>query len=217
MRRRAAAEEAEVRGAVATPSNDPDRPLRGVLIAFLALLTLGGAIDLTLDRPATFWSLHVLFELAMLAFGAGAIAVLWRGWRRTGHSLARTRHELTARAGERDAWRRRAETFLQGLGEAIDAQLRDWGLTPTERETALLLLKGLGHKEIAAIQGKSERTARQHAIAVYRKSGLAGRAELQAFFLEDLLLPSPDADDEAPLPGGRAVPAHTPSHPASGE
>jgi hypothetical protein len=30
---------------------------------------------------------------------------------------------------------------------------------------------------------------RQQAIAVYRKSGLAGRAELSAFFLEDLLLP----------------------------
>jgi hypothetical protein len=32
-------------------------------------------------------------------------------------------------------------------------------------------------------------TVRQHAVAVYRKSGLAGRAELSAFFLEDLLLP----------------------------
>ena len=44
-------------------------------------------------------------------------------------------------------------------------------------------------KEIAAIQEKSERTVRQHAVSVYRKSGLAGRAELSAFFLEDLLLP----------------------------
>jgi hypothetical protein len=30
---------------------------------------------------------------------------------------------------------------------------------------------------------------RQHAVSVYRKSGLAGRAELSAFFLEDLMLP----------------------------
>jgi hypothetical protein len=30
---------------------------------------------------------------------------------------------------------------------------------------------------------------RHQALAVYRKSGLGGRAELAAFFLEDLLLP----------------------------
>jgi hypothetical protein len=29
----------------------------------------------------------------------------------------------------------------------------------------------------------------QHAVAVYQKSGLQGRAELAAFFLEDLQLP----------------------------
>jgi hypothetical protein len=34
---------------------------------------------------------------------------------------------------------------------------------------------------------------RQHAVSVYRKSGLSGRAELAAFFLEDLLLPQPAA------------------------
>jgi len=35
----------------------------------------------------------------------------------------------------------------------------------------------------------SERTIRDQARAVYRKSGVAGRTELSAFFLEDLLLP----------------------------
>ncbi len=101
----------------------------------------------------------------------------------------RDRCEQRQQRGERDAWRERAETLLRGLGEAIDAQLREWQLTPPERDTALLLLKGYGHKEIASLAGRSERTVRQHAVAVYRKSGLGGRAELAAFFLEDLLLP----------------------------
>ena len=35
----------------------------------------------------------------------------------------------------------------------------------------------------------SERTIREQARALYRKSGLSGRAELSAYFLEDLLLP----------------------------
>jgi DNA-binding NarL/FixJ family response regulator len=58
-------------------------------------------------------------------------------------------------------------------------------------------LKGFSHKEIGNLTGRSERTVRQHSIAVYRKSGLSGRAELSAFFLEDLLLPT--------APGGKAA------------
>jgi DNA-binding CsgD family transcriptional regulator len=83
--------------------------------------------------------------------------------------------------------------LLRGLGEEIDAQLGRWGLSPAESETVLLLLKGYGHKEIARLLGKSERTVRQQAASAYKKSGLAGRAELSAFFLEDLLLPRTDA------------------------
>jgi hypothetical protein len=36
-------------------------------------------------------------------------------------------------------------------------------------------------------------------VSVYRKSGLAGRAELAAFFFEDMLLPS--SVNAAPAPG----------------
>ena len=79
---------------------------------------------------------------------------------------------------------------LRGLGEAIDAQFDRWGLTPAEREVALLILKGLSHKEIAAVRESSERTARQQARAIYAKANLSGRAALSAFFLEDLLLPA---------------------------
>jgi DNA-binding NarL/FixJ family response regulator len=53
----------------------------------------------------------------------------------------------------------------------------------------LLQLKGLRHKAIAELRQTSERTVRQQALAVYRKSGLGGRTDLAAFFLEDLLLP----------------------------
>lgn len=68
--------------------------------------------------------------------------------------------------------------------------------TPTEKQVALLLLKGLGLREAADVLGRSERTVRQHAVAVYKKSGLSGRAELSAFFLEDLLLPQQSQSTE---------------------
>jgi hypothetical protein len=70
------------------------------------------------------------------------------------------------------------------------------------------LLKGFSHKEIARLRRTSEMTVRQQATAVYQKSGLGGRAELSAFFLDDLLRPEtvagPAARDAPPIrPGMR--------------
>jgi DNA-binding NarL/FixJ family response regulator len=60
----------------------------------------------------------------------------------------------------------------------------------------MLILKGESHKRIAGLTGRSERTVRQHAVTIYNKSGLRGRAELAAFFLQDLVVPpSPASDD----------------------
>ena len=80
---------------------------------------------------------------------------------------------------------------MAGLGRAIDERFTAWALTPAERDVGLLILKGRSHKQIAFTTGRSEKTVRQHAVAVYQKSGLNGRAELAAFFLEDILLPDP--------------------------
>ena len=86
-------------------------------------------------------------------------------------------------------WRDDMRELIKGLSNAIDEQFERWQLTTAEREVALLILKGLSHKEIAVVRDTSERTVRQQARAVYSKSKLSGRAALSAFFLEDLLLP----------------------------
>lgn len=114
---------------------------------------------------------------------------LWIGWWKAERSLNEMRERLEVRKAERDEWRESARKALEGLGEAIDRQFEAWKLTPAEREVALLLLKGYSHKHVATATGRSERTARQHATTVYQKAGLGSRAELAAYFLEDLLLP----------------------------
>ena len=67
---------------------------------------------------------------------------------------------------------------------AIDRAFSAWGLTPAEREVAWLLLKGASLAMVAEARGTSPRTAKDQARAIYRKSGAAGRAELQALALE---------------------------------
>lgn len=163
------------------------------LAVLMTILLISAAVDIVLDRPTSFLTWHMAIELTMVLTALAASAYLWVGWYRAHRSLQRTSASLGEQRVERDRWRTRAQSLLRGLGEEIDGQLTEWGLTPAERETALMLLKGLSLKEIGRLTDRSERTVRQHAIAVYRKSGVSGRAGLSAFFLEDLLPPRTEA------------------------
>jgi DNA-binding CsgD family transcriptional regulator len=166
-----------------------DGRLRGVLTVALLSIIVGGTADLVMDHPTRWLSFHVVFEVLMIAGALLMATTLWLGWWRAAHAAAALEASLEIESAERDRWRASAQQALEGLGRAIDAQFTAWRLTPTEREVALLLLKGYGHKQIAALTDRSERTVRQHAGVVYDKSGLRGRAELSAFFLRDLMLP----------------------------
>lgn len=145
------------------------------------------AIDLVEDWRRGSRSPHLELEAVVLVLAAVGLWLL-RG--RVLRERARAR-ELRARLSEASAaaesWRRDNEALTAGLGRAIDLQFASWKLTAAEREVALLLLKGLSLREIATLRGTSERTVRQQSLAIYRKAGLTGRAELSAFFLEDLL------------------------------
>jgi DNA-binding CsgD family transcriptional regulator len=161
-----------------------------LLWVVLVLIAVGGAGDLLMDAPRRWLSLHTLFELTLTAASVVGVVAFWLGWwnaRASARDLERTLERQTA---ERDAWRRSAETALEGLARAMDMQFDAWKLTAAEREVALYVLKGHSHKRIARVTGRSERTVRQHAAAVYEKAGLGGRAELAAFFLEDIILPA---------------------------
>lgn len=100
------------------------------------------------------------------------------------------RDELLEAAAEAERWRREVQELVRGLSHAIDEQFDRWSLTDAEKEVAMLLLKGLSHKEVAGVRDTSDATARQQARAVYKKAGLSGRNDLAAFFLEDLLAPT---------------------------
>jgi DNA-binding CsgD family transcriptional regulator len=164
---------------------------RHILVLALVLLgiALASGIDLVLDSPRRWLSFHAIYELAVLAGGLITATALWMAWARAERSIVAMRRSLEERSAERDEWQSRARQALDGLSRAIDEQLRAWKLTPAEREIAIQLLKGRSHKEIAADTGRSERTVRQHAVVIYQKAGLGGRAELGAFFLEGLMVP----------------------------
>lgn len=79
------------------------------------------------------------------------------------------------------------DSLRNGIAVAVTAQFKIWELTPAEEEICLFILKGFSLQEIAKLRNTSERTIRQQASTMYKKTGLPGRAQLSAFFLEDVL------------------------------
>lgn len=167
-----------------------------ILGSGFALVAVLIGVDLLADWRAGTSLAHAATEGATVLLGvAGAV---WMGVRLT--SLGRQARQLEQQASslaqhleasraEAERWRTEVAGLLAGVSAAIDAQLTAWGLTPAEKEVALLLLKGLSHKEIGELRGVSEATVRQQARALYAKAGLSGRSDLAAFFLEDMLQP----------------------------
>ena len=130
-----------------------------------------------------------LLEIVPIVLTSVGLVLLFQFTRRQSEDQVKLIRELEIARAQGQRWRAEARAHLNGLGQAIDAQFSRWTLTEAEREVALLLLKGLSHKEVAAIRATSERTVREQARSLYAKAGLTGRAALSAFFLEDLIAP----------------------------
>ena len=123
---------------------------------------------------------HVSTEiLAVLALWTGGAITLW-GLRRLMTRNAAVEEQLDAATG----------AFHEVLSRKFDA----WGLTPSERDVALLAVKGLSTQEIAALRQTREGTIRAQQTSIYRKAGVSGRPDLLAQFIEEIAagLPGPE-------------------------
>ena len=163
-------------------------------IAILLLpMTLFYLYDLLKDWSGGAHSSHLLFEVISVVIGVGLTVWLWISSLNKAYIInQKLSTELKSVQLQSAQWREEAYTYMQGLGKTIDSQFDRWNLTLAEKEVGLLLLKGMSYKEIADIRNTTERTVKEQASAVYQKTSLNGRAQLSAFFLEDLLLPTRD-------------------------
>jgi DNA-binding CsgD family transcriptional regulator len=162
---------------------------RFVIAFVLAAIAVMVAFDLFTDakEEVVFW--HVLVEGSIAAVALFGVFYVLRGSFEMKHRFEKEMTDFSHFKKEAELWKAESRKYLDGLSKAIDQQLTNWKLTTAEKEVAFLLLKGMSIKEIADIRNTAEKTARVQSIAIYSKSGLSGRSELSAFFLEDLLVP----------------------------
>ncbi len=127
-----------------------------------------------LDFDFEFFTEHhgTIESFAVAALGVTLIVMAVDFWRLIKEN-AQFRAILGVASGE----------FLYILG----GKFTDWKLSASEREIALLLIKGLSIQEIADIRVTKPGTIKSQCSAIYRKAEVKGRNELVAYFVEDLL------------------------------
>ena len=163
---------------------------RLTLSVFLVLIAGTVLFDLVTDTRSGVAAWHAVIEGATAMLALAGLGYLLRGALDLRARLNKEIRDFSAFKDQAAVWRAESKAHLGGLSKAIDAQLSEWKLSEAERDVAFLLLKGLSLKEVADIRGTTEKTARVQSMAIYSKSGLSGRSQLSAFFLEDLLPPS---------------------------
>jgi DNA-binding CsgD family transcriptional regulator len=152
----------------------------------LVLITL----DIANDYQEGVALRHLLIEVLILMLSLVGVVYFGRFYfQLTQSTIHLLKHDLALAHQQAQQWREANRELISGLSMQIQKQFDTWQLTRAEAEVGMLMLKGLSHGEIAHVRNASERTIRDQARAVYRKSGMSGRTELSAFFLEDLLPP----------------------------
>lgn len=71
--------------------------------------------------------------------------------------------------------------------ELLEEHFDHWSLTPSERDVAVLAIKGLPIAEIASIRQTKQGTIKAQCNAIYTKAGVNGRQQLLSMFIEDLM------------------------------
>lgn len=140
---------------------------------FVACQAIGAAIfvwDVGAELLNRGLDTHTSLEgIATIAVLLGLCFATYELWRAT-HHVSRTEHEL--------------ERARASFSQQIEDQFALWQLSPAEKDTALLILKGMENDEIATLRGVAAGTVRAQLASIYRKSDTHGRGAFVSQFLD---------------------------------
>ena len=154
-------------------------------IILLISITFFTIFDIVKDYKEGSGLDHIMTEFIIILFIILAIILILKEAFLENEKLT---FQLATTHKDLEYWKEKSSLIIKGLSDAIDHQFESWTFTKSEKDVALLLIKGLSVKEISNIRGTAEKTTRAQASSIYKKSHLANRHELAAFFLEDLLI-----------------------------
>jgi DNA-binding CsgD family transcriptional regulator len=104
--------------------------------------------------------------------------------------LLRLTNELSAASrlvNELEDEKTRNSNLSGQLSRYISERFDTWRLSQSEKDISWLMLKGYTFKEIAQQRDVKEKTIRQQASSIYKKSSCKNRNEFNAHFFENII------------------------------
>ena len=157
-----------------------------ILIIFVIIMSLN-FIDVLTDISLGVPIWHIFSEMLIVIVSAIGALFLIKDIRTKTFDIATLKQALLT---SDDKFRNVSDEMKRARHEystVIHSQFKQWMLTPSEQEVAMLLLKGLSFKEISGVRNTKEKTVRQQASVIYSKANVEGRHEFAAWFLEDFM------------------------------
>lgn len=144
-----------------------------VQLILLALLTYDFlSTTVLLSLPKISWQYYEIMEMLVI------LVLVWGTT--TTMMMLRTTQEETLQLEKRLA------AASHDFQLYVNSKFDDWGLTESERDVSIFLLKGFRIREIADLRETSEGTVKAQISAIYKKAGLSGRGEFTSYFLGEL-------------------------------
>ncbi len=157
-----------------------------VMLGFFLLVASGSGVDLYADISLGVSRLHIIKEIVVLLAALTGLVWMGIGFKKSRIKILNLNEQLESARALADRQSDEMKDAKRRMAGVIHEQFQKWQLTGSEEEVGRLMLKGLSLREIAGVRAVSEKTIRQQASSIYRKSGLGGRHEFAAWFLEDL-------------------------------
>ncbi len=158
-----------------------------LLILIFAVVVLASGADFIADLSYGADTKHIIKEAVVVVSSIIAISLLLLGFKQQKEEIKSLRQELETSNKHKTPAKKYVLDARKKLGNVITQQFSEWMLTNSEIEVGWLLIKGLSLKEIAIIRETKEKTVRQQASSIYKKSGVNGRHAFSAWFIEDIL------------------------------
>lgn len=161
------------------------------LCGMVLFFDLGSELHALVSYPASF-STAVLIHLA-----AEVVATIGLGL-----AFTLIRADLRRSRAEQQADRERLSAIKSDFDRMVQRRFSDWGLSPAERDVALLTIRGLKIADIAQMRNAHSGTVKSQLSTIFRKSGVSNRTEFVASFIDELLdlAAQPKADEPAARP-----------------
>jgi len=163
-----------------------------LLMVIFLLIAFANVSDVVADYHMQVATWHLAIEGITVVISITAFIVLWKRVLLRNQELkqvkvALSRHQQREKESTANHESEKERDKSPDSYTAVQSWFKQWKLSPSEQEVAVLLIKGLSFNEIAEVRSTKEKTVRQQASSVYAKSGLSGRNQLSAWLIDALL------------------------------